>query len=333
MRSSRGEARPGWDASRGAADHVMALCHKPWHEPLPSTPVAPVNRNSAARVIGCVAVRSVIAVSLSLLVISCGSGPKKDSRRSPVTATVDLTKATGGAPDAGTSAGHGNDVANATTAVDLFSFTGTVDPPRSEVTVSDGVVRVEPSGRFTVATAAPSSGTKRLRLQARDAGREPWSLEVRLSRAGLQRVQVPEHDEEAPSAALALEHDDGDIVVQPSPSRAGERAEVVRLGLPRFRAIATVRDAEGGTGRVRVSVTQTERCDGSARETVRSYPSAQIVNIALPPGAKAPAERQRAQLIELDPREGCMLQGELLAEGTDAHGRQAVTAHIGFAYR
>ena len=249
-----------------------------------------------------------------------------------MSATVDLTRATGGAPDAGTDAGHGNDVANATTAVDVFSFTGSVDPPDSEVTVSDGAVRVEPAGRFTVATAAPAGGTKRLRLEATHADRKPWSLEVRLSRGELQRVRVPESDEDAPSAALALERDDGAPVVQPSPSRAGERAEVVRLEEPRLRAVATVRDGEGGTGRIRLSVTQTERCGGSTRETARSFPPAQIVNIALPPGADAPVERQRAQVIELAPRDGCTTSGELLAEGTDAHGRQAVTAHIGFAY-
>ena len=272
--------------------------------------------------------RTAIALSASVLIAGCGG----DSRpASAVSATVELPKATAGAPDAGTSAGHGNDVANATTAAEVFSFTGRVDPPESEVAVSDGVVRVEPSGRFTVATAAPSSGTKRLRLAATLPGRRAWSLEVRVSRREPQRVEVPERDDVAPSAALALRTGD-ELVVQPSPSRAGERAEVVRLSEPRFEAIAAVRDSAGGTGRIRLSIRRVDRCDGSERESVRSFPPAQVVNIAIPPGALAPVERQRSQHVELRPRDGCTVRGEVLAEGTDAHGRQAVTAHIGFAY-
>jgi hypothetical protein len=253
--------------------------------------------------------RVAIALTAATLLAGCGGG----SKPAPVSGTVDLAKAT------------------ATTSADVFSFTGRVDPPDSTVTVSDGVVRVEPSGRFTVATTAPAGGTKRLRVEATLAGHPPWSIDVRLSRGQPQRVEVPEQDDLAPSAALALRTAD-EVVVQASPSRAGERADVVRLSEPRFEAIAAVRDSTGGTGRIRISIRRVDRCDGTARETTQSIPPAQIVNVALPPGAPAPVERQRSRQIELRPRAGCSVRGEVLAEGTDAHGRQAVTAHISFAY-
>jgi len=270
------------------------------------------------------------AVALIALLAGCG-GDGKRAAGPPIAASLDLATATAGAPDAGTSAGHGNDVANATTAADVFSFTGRVAPADSRVRVSDGEVRVEPSGRFTVATTAPSSGTKRLRVDASKAGRQPWSIEVRLTRAAPRDVRVPEQDGEAPSAAVALEQL-GRTVVRPSPSRAGETPEVVRLAEPGFDATAAVHDSEGGTGRIRLTVMRTETCDGTAREATQSFPSAQIVNIAIPPGARVPAERQLSKRIDLELRDGCSVSGEILAEGTDAHGRQAVTAHIGFAY-
>jgi hypothetical protein len=275
-----------------------------------------------------------IAIVLTAATLLAGCGGNASPTPGPaaaVSGTVDLTRATAGAPDAGTRAGHGNDVVNATTAADVFSFTGRVDPPDSAVRVSDGVVRMEPSGRFTVATTAPARGTKRLRLDATLAGHRPWSLEVRLSRGEPQRVEVPEQDDVAPSAALALRNGE-EVVVQPSPSRAGERADVVRLSEPRFEAIAAVRDSTGGTGRIRISIRRVDRCGGTARESAQSIPPAQIVDIALPPGAQAPVERQRARQIDLRPKASCTVRGEVLAEGTDAHGRQAVTAHIGFAY-
>src|SRR5918995_5536529 len=99
-------------------------------------------RPAAVCVIGCSAMRIAVALSLALLVVGCGGGgTEKDAPRRAVTATVALTKATGGAPDGGTAAGHGNDVANATTAVDVFSFTGKGEPPATQVTARGGPVR------------------------------------------------------------------------------------------------------------------------------------------------------------------------------------------------
>jgi hypothetical protein len=155
-------------------------------------------------------------------------------------------------------------------------------------------------------------------------------MRVIVKRSAPPRVRVPERDDEAPSAAILLQSAGGTAVVQPSPSRAGERAPVIRLAEPRFRVVAAVRDRHGGTGRIRIVVTSTTRCEGGARPHVRVIPPAQILNIALPPGAPAPAERVR-RLREQLPA-ACTTAGQVSAEGTDAHGRQAVTAHIGFRY-
>jgi hypothetical protein len=276
----------------------------------------------------------VVLIVLAAAAAGCGgSSPAAEAPRA-VSGSVDLAKPRPGAPDAGTSAGHGNELVLATTSSDVFSFTGRVTPAGSTVEVSDGVVRVEPSGRFTVATTSPRGGSKELRIGATKAGHRPWSLDVRITRAAPQRVRVPERDGVAPSAAVMLRAGrDAGPVVQPSPSRAGERPQVVALPDPRFRATATVRDGDGGTGRIRLSVETVARCGAETRTRVRTIPPAQIVNIALPPGASAPAERQRTEVIDLGARPGCSYTGELFAEGTDAHGRQAVTAHIGFTYR
>jgi hypothetical protein len=282
------------------------------------------------------AARTLIAALAFLTFTGCSIG-SSDSKRAgdapAVKGTVDLAKPQAGAPDAGTAAGHGNDLAVATTASDVFSFTGRVDPPDSHVEASDGVVRVEPTGRFTVGLASPRSGMKSLRLSATHPGRRPWSFEVRVTRGAAVRVAVPERDEEAPSAAVLLAPGGGVTpIVQPSPSKAGERPEVVRLAQPAFRAHAAVRDASGGTGRIRLSIESRTRCGKTGRTEVRTLPPAQIVTIALPPGARAPVERQRSELVRLKVGDGCSVTGEVFAEGTDAHGRQAVTAHAGFKY-
>jgi hypothetical protein len=278
--------------------------------------------------------RCAIAVfALFALVIGCGGESRPAGPPPAVSGSVALEKPQAGAPDAGTSAGHGNEGAIATTSSDVFSFTGRVDPADSKVEVSDGVVRVEPSGRFTVATISPREGAKELRIDATRPGHRPWSLDVRLTRGASARVEVPERDDDAPSAAVMLQaRGDGGGVVQPSPSRAGERPEVVTLSEPRFRATAAVRDSRGGTGRIRLSIETLTRCGDTEKQRVQTIPPAQVVNIALPPGAPAPVERQRSARVDLEERPGCSITGELFAEGTDAHGRQAVTAHIGFEY-
>lgn len=284
-------------------------------------------------------VRAVRRTPLVLLLALCAcGGDGGDSREErpatrAVTGVLDLDKPRAGAPDAGTAAGHGNDGGVGTTSAAAFSFTGRVDPPDSRVAVSEGAVRVEPSGRFTVAVAAPRRGTKDVAVEATRPGHRPWRVDVRVARGPAQRVRVPERDDTAPSAALLLVPG-GDVppVVQASPSRAGERVDVVTLPEPAFRATAAGRDPEGGIGRIRLSVVTTTRCGDRTRRRVRYRPPPQIEDVALPPGARAPVERERSARVRLDAGEGCTVTGEVWAEATDAHGRQAVTHHAGFRF-
>lgn len=268
------------------------------------------------------------------MMAGCGGGDDPPDRERVVTAEIDLPGAgQAGPPDAGTARGHGAEGLIGTTSTGVFSFTGRVDPPDSRVTVSRGAVRVEPSGRFTVAVASPASGSRPLRVDAAKPGHRPWRAEVRVTRAAPARVTVPERDATAPSAALLFEPGGGAAAsVQASPSREGEPPDYVTLARPRFRATGTVRDAVGGTGRIRLSVTTTTRCAEGEERDVRQLPPAQIVDIALPPGASAPVERQRTARFAFPTPPGCSVRGEVLAEGTDAHGRQAVTRHAGFVY-
>ena len=275
--------------------------------------------------------RTTLTIAL-LLVAGCGGSDDSAPTERRVTGSVDLAKPRAGAPDAGTAAGHGADAGVGTTGAPAFSFTGRVEPPDSAVRVSEGAVRVEPNGRFTVAVASPSRGTKQVTIEATKPGHRPWRIDVRVVRGQPGSVRVPDDDVIAPTAALLLRPGGGrQPVVQVSPSRQGDRVEVTRLAQPVLRATAVARD-EGGTGRIRLSVVTTTRCGDQERRRVRYLPPPQIENVAIPPGASAPVERQRSARIPLDTNRNCTVTGEVWAEATDAHGRQAVTRHAGFEY-
>jgi hypothetical protein len=278
---------------------------------------------------------AIVAVTCGAWCFGCGGdeGGDEPGPSPRVTGSVDLERPRAGAPDAGTVAGHGADGGVGTTSAPVFSFTGRVRPADSEVTVSEGDVRVEPSGRFTVAVAAPRGGTKDVRIDGAKPGHRPWRIDVRVVRGPAARVRVPERDELAPTAALLVDPGGGaPPIVHASPSEAGERPDVTTLPRPAFRAVAAARDPEGGTGRIRLSVTTTTRCGDRERRRVRYRPPPQIQSVAIPPGAEAPVERTRSARIRLDHRPGCTVTGEVWAEATDAHGLQAVTRHAGFRY-
>lgn len=276
-------------------------------------------------------------VVLAVLLAGCaGCGGNDSAEPAPgarVTGRVDLPRPAAGAPDAGTAAGHGADGGVATTGAAAVSFTGRVDPPGSRVTVSEGDVRQEPSGRFTVAVLSPDRGSKDVRIDATSPGRRPWRIDVRVVRGDPVRVTVPERDTSAPTAALVLYPGGGAApLVHASPSRQGERPKVVALRDPRFWATGVARDAEGGTGRIRVSMTSTTRCGVDVKRQTVYAPPAQIEKVALAPGTRAPAERERTARFSVATGDGCTVRGEVWAEATDAHGLQAVTRHAGFRY-
>jgi len=269
---------------------------------------------------------------VALFTSACASS-EQPSRPEAVTGTIDLPEESAGPPDAGTVAGHGNDARIGSTSTAVFTFTGRISPPDSSVRVNHGVIRTEPSGRFTVAVRSPAHGARELEIVASSPPSRPWRARVRIVRGPRTDVRVPERDVRAPTAGVLLAPaGETPPLVQASPSRANDRAIVATLPRPRFRATATVRDAEGGTGRIRLAMTSTLVCGGEQRRMVRLLPPAQVVRIALPPGAEAPAERERSARFALDVPSGCAVRGEVFAEGTDAHGLQAVTRHIGFRY-
>ena len=159
------------------------------------------------------------AVVICVLFAGCSGDAGQPHRESAVTGKVDLDN-----PRA------------ATTSSAVFTFSGKVSPPDSKVSVSDGTVRVEPSGRFTVAVASPRAGSKQVKLAATNPGRRSWRLNVRVARGQPKRVKVPERDVLAPTAGLLLEPGGGaPPSVQASPSRADDAPDVVTLSEPSFR--------------------------------------------------------------------------------------------------
>ena len=112
------------------------------------------------------------AVVICVLFAGCSGDAGQPHRESAVTGKVDLDN-----PRA------------ATTSSAVFTFSGKVSPPDSKVSVSDGTVRVEPSGRFTVAVASPRAGSKQVKLAATNPGSRSWRLNVRVARAPTQASQ------------------------------------------------------------------------------------------------------------------------------------------------
>ena len=266
--------------------------------------------------------------------------PKPNPEPRAVTATLDLAKPQSGPPDAGTRAGHGADGALLLTAAPAASFSGKVDPPDATVvaTAPDGVptaVRVEDTGQLVVGVGALPRGTTSLRLEAKKEGMQPWTSDVRITREGrlTARVEVPESDDTAPTTLLTLRGDGKRLASSVSPSSAGGPPHpMVTLERPRLTLSGQVFDPDTGTGRIRVSARWTETCPGSEpREVTKYVPPAQIQRVQLAPGTSAPVRRVRTASHRFG-RPGCTVVGEAWAEGTDAHGLQAVAQHLRFCW-
>lgn len=280
---------------------------------------------------------------LALSLAGCGGDgdpPKPSPEPRAVRGTLDLTTPQAGPPDAGTRAGHGADGALLLTSAPAASFSGKVDPPDATVvaTAPDGVptaVRVEGTGRVVVGVGALPRGTTSLRLEAKKPGLRPWTSDVRITREGRlpARVEVPESDDTAPTTLLTLQGDGRRLASSVSPSSAGGPPHpMVALERPRLTLTGQVFDPDTGTGRIRVSARWSETCGGSKpREVTRYVPPAQIQRVQLAPGTMAPVRRARTVTHRLG-RPGCTVAGEAWAEGTDAHGLQAVAQHLRFCW-
>ena len=142
-------------------------------------------------------------------------------------------------------------------------------------------------------------------------------------------MRVPERDATPPLAQLRLEPGGGaPAVVHRSPVRAGRDAPAVTLARPEVRATALIRDPDGGTGRIRLSVHWVADCgDGRRRRTVHLPPS-QIERIRIAPGVLVPVERRRSARVPL-PR-GCRVTGEAFADATNASGLESFSDPVRF---
>jgi hypothetical protein len=145
------------------------------------------------------------------------------------------------------------------------------------------------------------------------------------------RVRVPEHDATPPLARLRLDPGgSAPAVVRRSPVRR-EPGPAVVLARPEVRATALIRDVDGGTGRIRLTVLWEADCDGERRRRAVHLPPSQIERIRIPPGVRAPVERRRSGRVPL-PR-GCRVTGEAFADATNASGLESFSDPVRFTHR
>ena len=155
----------------------------------------------------------------------------------------------------------------------------------------------------------------------------PPDAGTRFGHGADDTVVVPERDTTPPAASISAVGTDA-----VSPSSAGDRPAPVTLDTDRFQATATARDADGGSGRVRLSLVYVVRCGEDERRVTEYRPPAQIASVKIAPGTRVPIERRRSATLRLRVGEGCSAEGDVYAEATNAHGLQAVSRHIRFRH-
>jgi hypothetical protein len=154
-------------------------------------------------------------------------------------------------------------------------------------------------------------------------------LGVRFSQPARGLVRVPETDRTPPLAMLRLDAGAAEPVVHASPVRRS-RSPAVTLVRPAITATALIRDADGGTGRIRVSVVYATRCGDTDRQHVAYFPPAQIQNVRVAPGVRIPVQRTRRAQVRFPA--GCEVLGKVFAEATNASGLETFSDPIWFAY-
>ena len=266
-------------------------------------------------------------------------------RRSPpraVQGSLELERAQAGAPDAGTRGGHGADryVLRATQADALVS--GRVKPASARVELVDesgrrrARVLPAPDGRFSALLPdLPRQGVATFRLTARVGRAEPWRTEIVASGgagAGSPReVRVPERDDTPPLAALLLR--DRDRVVSSVDPVRPDRDAPLRLRRPELTLTALTRDADGGTGRVRVSVRYQQSCGDALSVRTEYFPPSEIARVRVPPGSLAPVRAPSPSLCAARRRwSGCSVHGKAWADATNASGLESFSDQIRFEY-
>jgi hypothetical protein len=260
-----------------------------------------------------------------------------------VQGSLKLERTQAGAPDAGSRAGHGADryVLQAPGAEVLIR--GRVDPASARIELVDESGRrrarviAGPGGGFSALLAdLPRQGVTTFRLTATAGRAEPWRTEIVASRqpraASPARVRVPEHDDTPPLAALLLRH--GDRVVSSVGPVLPDSEAPVRLDRPELTLTALTRDEDGGTGRVRVSVSYVRSCGGSVERRTHYFPPSEIARVRVAPDALVPVERRRNARVRLEPGGArCSVRGKAWADATNASGLESFSDQVRFEYR
>jgi hypothetical protein len=179
----------------------------------------------------------------------------------------------------------------------------------------------EPARSLEGAGAAVPDGGQRAGHGVDDAAAVP----------AVRVVRVPDRDGTPPLAILRFEPPGGAPPIVRRSQVRPRRAPAVELARPEFRATAIIRDEDGGTGRIRLSVRYDATCDGRRERTTLHRPPSQIERIRLTPGTRAPTERRRTARVRLPA--GCRVAGEAFADATNAHGLESFSDPVRFVVR
>jgi hypothetical protein len=154
-------------------------------------------------------------------------------------------------------------------------------------------------------------------------------LDALFSQPARSVIRVPETDRTPPLALIRLDAGAARPVVHDSPVRR-KRSAVVRLVRPELAATALIRDADGGTGRIRVSLVYVTRCQGTDRQRAQYFPPPQIESIKIAPGVRTPIQLTRSARVRFPA--GCRVSGKVFAEATNASGLESFSDPIWFVF-
>jgi hypothetical protein len=155
------------------------------------------------------------------------------------------------------------------------------------------------------------------------------NLEAQFARTIKGIVRVPARDTTPPRALLELDTGAGRPIVHDSPVRSRPQP-AVRLPRPEITATALIRDPDGGSGRIRVSVEYVTRCAGDVRQHGEYFPPAQIESVRIAPGVRVPIQRERTAHVRFPAN--CVASGKVFAEATNACSLESFSDPVWFRY-
>jgi hypothetical protein len=297
-----------------------------------------------------VALRGVVAaLAVTLAACSDDEGPAP-SVPTAVKGSLYLERAEGGGPPDVPQAGRATDSFVVRTHGPRATITGTVRPASARIRLMDtsgrrtARVNVAPDGGFrAVLPDLPRGKVVIFDLTATLPGARPWKAQILGARSSVRGVftapdlVVPEQDSTPPTAVLLLRAD-ARFVTSISPVRP-DKEPPIRLRSPAIALTAVMHDDDGGTGRIRASLTYIRECrdpDTGARTTQRAtryFPPAEIAQVKLPPGRLAPVERIRRAAVRLPTQTDCVIRGKTWADATNASGLESFSDQVPFVFR